>query len=161
MEQSDFYTKAADFIKGFEGFAAKAMWDVNAYRLGYGSDTITLDTSGTFRKVVKNDVTTKELATIDLSRRIKTEFEPRLKNQLGIDTYSKLPDTAKIALLSLCYNYGSITKKAIKDAAKSLDMAKLKEAIVQSTYNDNARLGPRVQNALRARRQKEADYIIL
>ena len=156
-----FYQQAADFIKNFEGFAPNAMWDVNAYRLGYGSDTITTDLNGSYRKVERGDKTTKEMASLDLQRRIKNEFEPRVKLQLGPDNYAKLPDTAKIALLSLSYNYGSITKKAIVDAAKSLDMAKLKDAIVTSTYNDNAKLGVKIQNALRARRKKEADYITL
>lgn len=154
-----FYEQAADFIKSFEGFAPVAMWDVNAWRLGYGSDTITTDLNGAYRKVEQGDKTTKEMAGIDLQRRIQKEFEPRVIRQLGADKYKALPDTAKIALLSLCYNYGSITKKAIRDAAKSGDMAKLKQAIVESTYNDNSRLGIKIQNSLRARRKKEADYI--
>ena len=33
---------AFDLIKRFEGFRTTPYWDVNAYRTGYGSDTVTL-----------------------------------------------------------------------------------------------------------------------
>ncbi len=150
-----FYDRAADFIKKYEGFAEKATWDVNAYRLGHGSDTLTLP-DGTYRKVVQGDKTTLELAAKDLARRIKKDFEPKVVRQIGQNYYDKLPDNAKIALISLSYNYGSITKPAIIDAAKSGDVNKLANAIVESTKNDNA--GTPYYNGLRKRRQAEADF---
>jgi len=145
-----FYTDTANLIKKFEGFAKKAYWDVNAYRVGYGSDTLTLP-DNTFRKVVKGDTTTEPLASLDLQRRIQNEFEPRVIKQLGKQYYDALPDTAKSSLLSLAYNYGSIPKKAIIDAAKTGDVNKLAAAIVDSTKNDN-------KGTLQKRRKEEASY---
>jgi len=150
-----FYDSAADFIKVFEGFTPNATWDVNAYRLGHGSDTVTLP-NGSFRKVVKGDTTTKELAAKDLARRIKDNFEPKVRKQIGEPYYSNLPDPAKISLISLAYNYGSITKPAIIDAARSGDVEKLANAIIESTKNDNK--GKSYYEALRKRREKEANY---
>jgi GH24 family phage-related lysozyme (muramidase) len=150
-----FYDSAADFIKVFEGFTPNATWDVNAYRLGHGSDTITLP-DGSYRKVVKGDTTTKELAAKDLARRIKEGFEPKVRKQIGEPYYSNLPDPAKISLISLAYNYGSITKPAIIDAARSGDVEKLANAIIESTKNDNK--GKSFYEALRKRREKEANY---
>jgi len=150
-----FYDSAADFIKVFEGFTPNATWDVNAYRLGHGSDTVTLP-NGSFRKVVKGDTTTKELAAKDLARRIKDNFEPKVRKQIGEPYYSNLPDPAKISLISLAYNYGSITKPAIIDAARSGDVEKLANAIIESTKNDNK--GKSYYEALKKRREKEANY---
>lgn len=151
-------SNAADFIKGFEGFISKAKWDVNAYRIGHGSDTITLP-SGTYRKVVKGDTTTREMAKQDLSRRLRDEFIPKVAKQIGEPHWSKLPENAKIGLLSLAYNYGSVSKKSILDATKSGDLNKISKAIVDSTYNDNSKLSEKERAVLRDRRAKEASMV--
>lgn len=151
--------EAAEFIKQFEGFTPIAKWDENAFRIGYGSDTITLP-NGTYRKVVSGDTTTPELAKIDLARRIDYEFIPRAKKQIGSDAWDRLPNASKVALLSLSYNYGSITKQLILSAAKEGNVTKLAKAIVDSTYNDNAKLSEGKRNALRSRRAKEAQYAL-
>lgn len=148
-------TDAAIFIKKFEGYSSKPYWDVNAYRLGHGSDTVTFP-DGSYRKVLKTDTTTRELAQKDLERRLKKEFIPTVKNQVGEPSWSNLPDPAKVSLISLAYNYGSITKKAIVDAARSGDVEQLSKSIVDSTYNDNKKLSEKVRNVLRDRRAKEA-----
>jgi len=146
---------ASLFIKKFEGFTANAIWDVNAFRIGHGSDTIEL-ADGTHRKVVQGDTTTMALADKDLARRIKDEFIPRVAKQVGDEGWKKLSDNAKIALISLAYNYGSITKKDILESAKSGNEIQLSKAIVDSTYNDNSSLPQGVRDALRSRRQQEA-----
>lgn len=130
---------AADQIAGEEGVVTKAMWDVNAYRIGYGSDTITLP-GGTWRTVLEGDVTTKPLALQDLQRRVKTEFIPRIQGQIGMDAWNRLTQNCQVALVDLAYNYGSITKKAIREAAKTGDPQKIADAILSSTKNDNERL---------------------
>lgn len=149
--------ECADFVKSFEGFAKKAMFDVNAFRIGHGSDTITLP-DGSFRKVKEGDTTTLELARIDLARRIDKEFIPRVKKQIG-DEWDSLSDKAKIALVDLAYNYGSV-KKAIVAAAKTGDEKKLADTIISATYNDNKKLPEGVRNALRKRRKLEAELIL-
>ena len=151
-----FYDKAASYLAKHEGFRENAYYDVNAYRIGYGSSTLTLP-DGSNRKVVKGDKTTKELALKDLNRRISKEFEPRVIKQVGSMEYNRLPDEGKIALISIAYNYGSITKKDIIDAAKSGDLQRLSEAIVDSTKNDN--LGKPYYESLRKRRQDEANLV--
>jgi len=141
---------ASELIRKFEGYISEPIWDINAYRLGYGSDTIELP-DGTHRKVLKTDVTTKEYAEKDLQRRLTTEFIPRAKNQVGEPYWSNLPIPAQASLVSLAYNYGSIPKKEIVKAARSGDVNSLSKAIVDSTYND-------MKGKLRDRRQKEADF---
>ena len=153
---SNFYDNAAAFIKKFEGYTSTAKWDVNHYRIGHGSDTLTLS-DGTYRKVKKGDTTTKELAAKDLARRIKKDFEPKLKRQLGEDYYNDLPDPAKMGLLSLSYNYGSITHPEIITAAKTGNTEVLAKAMVESTKNDNK--GKPYYEALKKRRKAEADYV--
>lgn len=151
------YTYGAELLKKYEGFTARATWDVNAYRLGYGSGTITLD-NGTYRKVVKGDVTNQANALKDLQRRLK-EFEKKVSKKVGAEYWNPLNYKVKAALLSLAYNYGNITKKAIIEAIKTGNNKLIAEAVVKSTYNDNQKLSEGVRNALRKRRKKEADII--
>lgn len=157
MINEQLVTTAAKLIRSFEGYIPKPIWDVNAYRLGYGSDTIELP-NGSFRKVLKTDVTTQEYAEKDLQRRLRTEFIPKVSKQVGEAAWNNLPIPAQASLVSFAYNYGSITKKAILEAARSGDVNALAKAIVDSTYNDNAKLPERQRNALRDRRKKEADF---
>ncbi len=149
----------ATFITQFEGYTATAKWDVNAWRIGHGSDTLELPGGG-YRKVLQTDVTTRELAAKDLARRIKTEFIPRVRDQIGAEYFDKLPAGAKIALVSLAYNYGSITKPAIVNAARQGNMPALSQAIVVSTQNDNQKLSDSMRQALRNRRIKEATLVM-
>jgi GH24 family phage-related lysozyme (muramidase) len=154
---SDTYSFAGDLLKKYEGFNRTAVWDVNAYRIGHGSDTIT-DSNGNFRKVKKGDVTTEANAFKDLTRRLK-EFENKVKKQVGAEFWDPLNYKVKAALISLAYNYGSITKQQIKDAIKTGNSEKIADAVINSTYNDNKSLSPSVRQALRNRRKKEADII--
>jgi len=151
------YTFAADLLIKYEGYNPTAVWDVNAYRIGHGSDTIT-DASGNFRKVKKGDVTTKANARKDLERRLP-EFENKVKKQVGPEYWDPLNYKVKGALISLAYNYGSITKQAIKDAIKTGNSEKIANAVINSTYNDNKKQSAKVRQALRNRRKKEADII--
>lgn len=147
-----FYDNAANYVKKWEGFTDVAKWDVNAWRIGHGSDTLTLP-DGTYRKVLKTDKTTRELAAKDLARRIQKEFEPKVINKIGATYYNRLPDPAKIALISFAYNYGNIVKPAIVDAARTGDVDKIGDAIVSSTINDNK--GTAYYTGLRKRREDE------
>lgn len=152
-----YINKAVDLLTKFEGFTSRASWDVNAYRLGFGSDTITFS-DGTYRKVVKGDTTNKENAKKDLARRIP-QFVKRIKNQIGIETFDKLGDNTKAAVISIAYNYGNVPHKAIREALKRNKKDEIAKVWIDSTYNDNSKLGPNIQKGLRNRRQKEADYI--
>jgi len=151
--------QAAAYVIKHEGFISTPMWDVNAWRVGYGSDTLT-DEAGNVRKVTQSDTTTREAAKRDLVRRITTEFIPKIKNKIGADTWEKLTDNARVAFVSLAYNYGNITKQAIIEAAKTGSARKLAEAWIASTYNDNSKLPERTRAALRKRRADEAALIL-
>lgn len=130
---------SAELIKRFEGYSSTTYWDVNAYRLGYGSDTITLP-DGTYRAVKKGDVTTAEMAKKDLERRIAREYMPAIKSAVGEPYWSKLPEQAKAALISLTYNYGTGFGRnypSVVNAARSGDMKALSQEIA-ALKNHNA-----------------------
>jgi len=146
-----------DVLKKFEGFSSTAYWDVNAYRIGYGSDTIT-SANGAVRKVKKGDTVTREQADLDLKRRIP-EFEKVIIRQVGAEAWNKLPNQAKAGLISFAYNYGSIAKKSLREAIVNGNLNTIADTLVQSTLNDNAKLSQSIREALKARRQYEADLI--
>lgn len=150
--------KAADFLITYEGFAPAAVYDVNAWRIGYGSDTHTA-ADGTVRKVQQGDTTTPAAALRDLNRRIDQEFIPKIKTKIGSDTWGTMPEATRTAFISIAYNYGNVPKQAIIDAAKARDLNKLATVWISSTYNDNKRLPENMRNALRKRRAKESALI--
>lgn len=155
-----YYEDTAQFVAKFEGFQPVATWDVNAYRIGHGSDTITFN-DGSFRKVVPGDTTTKSNAAKDLTRRIP-EFENRIKNYIvnyGVtdEMWEDLPEPAKVGLISFAYNYGNIVKKAIREAIKTGDVDKIADALLSSTLND-MKTTP-YYNGLQKRRKAEAELI--
>jgi GH24 family phage-related lysozyme (muramidase) len=148
---------AVTFLKKYEGFTPTAIWDVNAYRIGFGSDTIT-NNAGDVRKVLQTDKITIQDADRDLNRRIETEFIPKIKNKIGSGNWNKLNTGTRTALISLAYNYGNITKTAIITAIKNNDK-NLSQIWIDSTYNDNKSLPEKVRNALRKRRLAESILI--
>ena len=96
-------------IRGHEGFRKKPYWDVNHFRVGYGSDTITLP-DGTVQKVTKGMVVTQEDAERDLRRRAKTEFIPKAEKAAG-ERWNEMSEGQRSALVSLAYNYGSVPQR--------------------------------------------------
>lgn len=119
---------AAGMIAGFEGFLARAKWDRNAYRLGFGSDTITDPATGRVTRVTANSTVTREAAQADLQRRIQTEFMPRVAASVGA-AWSKFSETTRAALTSIAYNYGSLPRN-VRDAARGGDTRAIAAAIL-------------------------------
>lgn len=103
---------AAQMVKGFESFISKAKWDVNAYRVGFGSDTVTR-ANGAIEKVTKDTIVTLEDAQRDLSRRL-VEFQDGIQMAIGADTWRSLNDAQQAALTSIAYNYGSLPKRIVE-----------------------------------------------
>lgn len=97
---------AAQIIRGFESFSPEAYYDVNAFRVGYGSDTITLS-DGTIRAVTEGMRITRADADRDLVRRITDEFVPAVENAVGAERFAGLDSRQQAALVSLAYNYGA------------------------------------------------------
>lgn len=93
-------------IRNFESFRSTAYWDVNAWRTGFGSDTVTR-ADGSVERVTRDTVVTREDAERDLARRTK-EFQKGVISQIGADTWKGLSSGAQAALTSVAYNYGSL-----------------------------------------------------
>lgn len=147
--------QATGLLKNFEGFSNKAYWDVNAYRTGYGSDTIT-KAYGTIVKVQKGMIINKEDAERDLARRTR-EFANTARQNVTANVWDKLSPNAQAALTSYAYNYGSLknSQSVVKAAARSAetgDMNYLANAIRNRQVDNNG------VNA--KRRNQEADYIL-
>lgn len=102
--------KALDTIKQLiraeEGFIQTPKYDVNALRLGYGTDTIT-NIGGNFRNVRAGDQVTRADAERDLDRRLRTEFIPAVVNAVGETAWNTLTQVQQAVLTSLSYNYGA------------------------------------------------------
>ena len=101
------HSRAANFIGFFEHFSAATYWDVNAWRLGFGSDTEGPDQV----KVVKGMTTTRPRALQNLLLRIP-EFEAEIIRQVSQsvwDHYTASFPNVCLALLSFVYNYGELT----------------------------------------------------
>jgi GH24 family phage-related lysozyme (muramidase) len=108
-------TTAAEFIAGFERFSAHTYWDVNAWRLGYGSDT-----EGPEQITVTEGITTtKERALQNLTLRIKEFAHEAIygKNGTGADIWMKISENQRTAILSVVYNYGRLPSRVIVDPA--------------------------------------------
>ena len=123
MAQQD---PTAALIRSFEGYRDKPYWDVNAHRVGYGSDTIT-NPDGSVQKVQPGMQINRQQAELDLQRRISTEFQPRAASAVG-ENWAKLPPQAQAALTSITYNYGSLPK-SVAAAAQSGDPNAIAQAV--------------------------------
>jgi GH24 family phage-related lysozyme (muramidase) len=99
------YVKAAALIGFFESFSARAYWDVNHYRLGFGSDTEGPDQVPVTREMT----TTRARALANLQKRIP-QYEATIVKQIGQGNWDRLGDNTRAALLSFTYNYGDLTE---------------------------------------------------
>jgi GH24 family phage-related lysozyme (muramidase) len=117
------YALAARLIARFEGFTPTAAWDVNAFRLGFGSDTEGPEQ----RKVARGMTTTRERALANLTLRIPA-YERTIVAAIGATAWGRLSDVSKAAILSYVYNYGSVTATLAADL-KSGDLLSAVAAI--------------------------------
>jgi len=165
---ADWITIAAKFIGKNEGFTERATWDVNAYRLGFGTENI-IGSDGKVRKVLPDpsyykqtgekvpangDRTTVEAALKMLQYEVSTTFKNRLVGnadyQIPEATFNSLNDRQKAALLSYVYNVGSLRV----GIATALKEGNLSSAVAQ------IQAGPvtpeRYRAGLQRRRNEEA-----
>lgn len=103
---------SAKLLRQFEGFRATPYYDVNAYRVGFGSDTVTL-ADGSIQKVVQGMKVSVEDANRDLVRRVG-EFQGVIKGQIGADRFNSFSNEQQAALTSIAYNYGSLPNRIIE-----------------------------------------------
>jgi murein DD-endopeptidase MepM/ murein hydrolase activator NlpD len=121
----DAKAQATDLLKRKEGFRGQAYWDVNHWRVGYGSDTMTTP-SGGVQKTQQSSTVTQADAERDLSRRVD-DILRALEVAFG-ESFKKLPEAAKAALVSLQYNYGRVPQ-GVAVGIKGGDLGKIAQAI--------------------------------
>lgn len=143
--------QAAALVSKFEGFISQPRWDVNNWRVGFGSSTVT-DKSGVVSKLPadqsnKPDITvSKEDAVRDLTRRLQSEFIPKV-----VQHSAGLNDGTLAALVSVAYNYGSLPNNVVS-AMKTGDIDQIAQSVLElSSHNGGINS---------KRRQKEAAYIL-
>ena len=105
------YAYAARIIEHFENYISVAKWDVNAWRVGFGSDTEGPEQ----HKVLKGTTTTRERALENLEKRM-VQFEREIMRQIGAVAWNKLPTHIQGPLLSVAYNYGDLPEGVAKAA---------------------------------------------
>jgi tape measure domain-containing protein len=148
-QQTASVNAAVGVIKDFEGFISKPKYDVNAYRAGYGSDTVTL-ADGTIQKITEGMSVSVADANRDLVRRIG-EFQDGIKKQIGGDTFNSFDEKQQAALTSIAYNYGSLPERIV-EAIKSGNQATIVKAI-RGLGTDNGGIN-------KDRRNTEADLFL-
>lgn len=127
-QQNSAMAETLAMIRKHEGFSSRTYWDVNAYRLGYGTDTIT-DRNGNVRRVRQGDTVTREDAERDLARRAQI-FRNAARQKIGTAEFDRLPTKAQAAITSVAYNYGSLDKlPSLVRAARSGNLPALSQAI--------------------------------
>jgi GH24 family phage-related lysozyme (muramidase) len=121
----DWATIATQYLVKKEGFTESSSWDVNAYRLGYGTDKILLD-NGTIRTVLptkeyyertkekkpaNGDRTTREQAAKVLEMQVRTTYKDKVVGtgdaQITEADWNALNDRQRAACVSFVYNCGS------------------------------------------------------
>lgn len=136
---------AKGVIRHFEGYRSKPYYDVNAYRAGYGSDTVTR-ADGSVVKVKPGMMVTREDAERDLDRRIG-EFQAGIVKEVGPDKWAGLSPNAKAALTSVAWNYGSLPGSVV-NAIKGGDVQQIAEAVNDlSGHNNGINAKRRAQEA--------------
>lgn len=118
---------AATLIKGAESFRQNAYWDVNHWRTGYGSDTITL-ADGTVQPVTAMTQVTQADAERDLSRRVQ-QTQTGIQGEIGSQTWNGLAPNVKASLTSVAYNYGHLPASVVA-AVRTGDPGNVAEAIM-------------------------------
>jgi tape measure domain-containing protein len=136
---------SSKLIKQFEGFQPTAKFDVNAFRAGFGSDTITL-ADGSIQKITEGMKVNVEDANRDLVRRIG-EFQGTVKGQIGSDRFDSFNVQQQAALTSVAYNYGSLPERIVGAvrSGSSEEIAKSIRAL--GTDNAGVNAGRRNQEA--------------
>lgn len=142
---------AYSIVRGFEGYRDTPYWDVNAYRTGYGSDTVTM-ADGTVVPVRQGMTINRADAERDLKRRVDTEFMPAARDAIGADAWDKLTPAQQGVLTSLTYNYGTgawgSSLSRVAEAVRSGSPADVANAIQSlGVHNDGINQGRRTKEA--------------
>lgn len=91
----------------------KEMGGFSAWRVGYGSDTITDPNTGAVRKTQQGDRITNAEAEADLARRI-LDYITNITSRISEAKWESLTDDQQEVLLSIAHNYGSVPESILK-----------------------------------------------
>lgn len=136
-------------IQHFEGYRSQPYWDVNHWRVGYGSDTVTR-ADGTVEPVTAATQVTSGDANRDLQRRTQLA-QGQVKDAIGPQAWAAVGAPAQASLTSVTYNYGHVPN-SVAAAARTGDPTAVAQAIV-GLQGANGGVND-------ARRQQEADHIL-
>lgn len=95
-------------IREKEDFRSKPYWDVNAWRVGYGQDTI----NG--RRVTPGMRVSRDQAEQALSGRYFGKERPAIIRQVGSQYFDQLQPNQRAVLGSLQWNYGRVPSRVIR-----------------------------------------------
>ncbi len=155
MAGGDWVNVSTKALMKFEGFKSKPYDDRKkgadkpVWRVGYGSDKYM--ERGKIFPVSQDTRVNEAQAKQDLDRRIKTDFLPIIKNNIG-DSWDGLSNNAKGAIMSITYNYGKVPKR-IRAAINTGNTDKISAAI-RSLAKDNDGIN-------KNRRLTEAELVML
>ncbi len=116
---SDSMEASSALIRQFEGFISTPKWDVNAFRAGYGSDTVTLS-DGSIKAITEGMRISVEDAERDLQRLIG-EFQNTVRGQIGDDRFAAFSADQQAVLTSIAYNYGSLPDRIVEAVLNGTD----------------------------------------
>ena len=140
---------AFDMIRRFEGFKTAPYWDVNHFRVGFGSDTITRE-DGSVLEVKPGMTVTEADAARDLQRRIVTQ-QSKIIAAVGQDKWDAMSAPAKAAVTSVGYNYGTLPQ-SVQDAIRTGGPGEIAASIrLLQDHNDGVN---------KKRRNQEADAVL-
>lgn len=143
---------AARLIRSKEGWTP-GKWDVNHWRVGYSSDTVTKE-DGSVEKVTPGTTVSKADAERDLARRLD-EQERVYKSRGGEENWNKLSAGAKAAAQSVAWNYG-IDGSAPRDIMAAIARGEGDEGVARAIKNHRHDNGGINAN----RRDQEADLAV-
>jgi len=124
----NYFERAFNIISSFEGFLEKAKLDTDGkLRGGYGSPNKYDKKDNTLRMVDANTTFTREEAKDTLIYLIEKDYGLKAQNAIGIETWVKLTDNQRAALISYVYNVGPGTLKD-KNITQYLKEGNYKEA---------------------------------
>jgi GH24 family phage-related lysozyme (muramidase) len=152
--------EAANFIALKEGFTKVAVWDVNHYRGGYGSDKIFRNNK--LITVTEGTIFTKQEAVQTLEKYSITTYSNPIIKAIGNSNWEKLNNHQKAALVSLGYNVGAFYMTA-REYGKKIAAAIKKgdyQAAAQGILNGPKTAGGKYLPGLAKRRKEEAQLFL-
>ncbi|WP_455153245.1 hypothetical protein [Bradyrhizobium cenepequi] len=138
-----------NMIRKFEGFQSAPYWDVNHFRVGFGSDTITRE-DGSVVEVKPGMTVTPTDAARDLQRRIVAQ-QGKIIATVGQDKWDAMSAPAKAAVTSVGYNYGTLPQ-SVTDVIRTGGPGEIATAI-RGLQGDNGGVN-------KNRRNQEADAVL-